>query len=72
MVISPPYEKATRLLFRNERATLAVRTFLREAKAGRVVAPPEEECGELEEIVLRPEGEEGQDEEGEKGWPGSP
>ena len=30
----------------------------------------EEEWEELEEIVLRPEGEEGQDEEGEEGGPG--
>ena len=37
------------------------------------LAPPvEEEWDELEEIALWPEGEGGQDEEREEGWPGPP
>ena len=55
-----------------KRATPVVPTFPRETKAEGVVAlaPPEEELGELEQIVSLPEGREGRGKEGEEGGPG--
>ena len=66
-----PRAPAVRLLFQDERATPAV---LRETRVGSMVTlvPPEEEWEELEEIVLRPEGEVSQEEGGEEGGPPPP
>ena len=65
---------SVRLLFQDERTTLAVLTFLWSTRVGRMVtlAPPEEEWEELEGIVLQPGGEEGQDSGGEEDGPGPP
>ena len=66
-----PRAPTVRLHFQDEWATAAVLTSPRETKIGRVAAltpsGEEEELEELEEIMLRPEEEEGQNEK-RRGW----